>query len=95
MEYKIFMDCLIIAKQTKTFYLTFSDFTYYSQSQIQSAESTKKYSSKFSYVLQWIFVLIYFFNIGKTFSLTYDSIIMFSLYRYLNIEYPEKSEFIL
>ena len=34
-------------------------------------------------------VLLYFFNIGKTFSLTYDSIIMFSLYRYLNIDYPE------
>ena len=36
-----------------------------------------------------MFVSIYFFNLGRTFSLTYDSIIMFSLYRYLNIEYPE------
>ena len=36
-----------------------------------------------------MFVSLYFFNIGKTFSLTYDSIIMFSLYRYLNIDYPE------
>ena len=36
-----------------------------------------------------MFISLYFLNLGKTFSLTYDSIIMFSLLRYLNIEYPE------
>ena len=82
-------------QSTKTFYLTFSDFIYYSQSQTQSAESTKKYSSEFSYVLQWMFVSIYLFNIGKTFALTYEFshnvlIIQISQHRI-----SRKSEFIL
>lgn len=43
--------------------------------------------------MQILFVAIYFVNMGSSFALTYDSVIMFSLYRYLNIDYPENLQF--
>lgn len=42
--------------------------------------------------MQVLFLVIYLLNIQQGFALTYDTILIFSLFRYLNVEYPENLE---
>lgn len=71
------------------FTLQLPDYTYYESGQIQAAMSTQDISTNISRYLSYLFLVIYLINMGKTIALTYESIIMFSIYRYMNINYPE------
>lgn len=68
------------------------DFIYYTETQVQQASAGRKYGDQYTSIISKVFLVVYFINMCNRLTLTFDSVVMFSVLRYLNIQYPDNLE---
>lgn len=70
------------------FTLQLPDFIYHTLLQVTQSESSQLMTDSYSYVIAKLFSFFFLINMCNSLTTTYDTVLLFSMLRYLNVLYP-------